>query len=560
MSEGSNLIIGTDNLYTYMKEVEEGGKYKANIYACSSGVPTIGVGFALLVKSRKEWSIRKDLFSKNGILDKAGVTLPTEIDIKKISKILLNVIGKLNNNDKKAAKKLVKDNSTTLNKLTINEAQSKELFKILQAEYEGYLINRIVLKGKVTKDKAKKIIKALSADEQIALYSCVYNALTVIGPSLSKALKSYTKDGVSEKDKAYYKTEAWYEIRYNSHITGWDYIIKKATKPATKKASGDNGLANRRYKDSLKFGLYGLSNGKQNNLSQNTKDGILKFLNSKEGRDGEKVTETIKKYEKEFSPSATTLGTKKQDKIEKILERLKQKEVDPVEEIKAEVQEKGRVLDNLSESFLKEYNQKYGLVLDKQEPIYNSITKIQEHNDVLIFPLMDRIVVSMEMEAEKEKNRDKDLYKSIKEFINRCKETLEVVINNLGGYERTAYKQDNNKDLTDLDRKKRLIENFKTKRFNCPDTKKSHKFFESFMTKEDKKKEETKKEAEEKKQREEEQKKKEAEQEKNKERYAQESQKKREEEREQARMGEGWIIVRENGEVKYMNRKEYYGV
>ncbi len=554
-NEDKQLIISTDDLYTYVKEVEEGGKYKANIYSCSSGVPTIGVGFALLIEDSQTniWSIKENLFSNNGIFEKAEVALPNEGDIRKIKNVLDNVIRELNNDDKDAAKKLVKDNATILNKLTITENQAKELFKITQAEYENYLINRILLKAKVSKDKAKQIIRSLSTDEQIVIFSSVYNAITLIGAGLSNALKSYTKDGVSEKDKAYYKTEAWYEIRYNSHKTGWKYINKEENE----KGEGDDGLANRRYKDSLKFGLYGLCNGKQKKLSQDIKDGILKFLNSNNGRDNEKVTETIKKYEKEFSPSNNDLGSKKQNDIEKILETLEEINDDPVEQIKAEAKERGRKIDNVTEAFLKKYDKKYGLVLDKERPIYNSITKIEEHTDLLIFPLMDRLVVSMEKE-EKKATGDKKI--AIRKFINRCKETLEEVVNDLGGYKRTAYKQDNSQDLTDLERKKRLIAAFKRKRFNSPDTKKSHEFFKSFITKEDEEKERARKEAEEKKKREEERKKRAKAKAVKRKREAKEVARRRKEEKEKARKREGWIVVQKLDGTESMSRKEYYGV
>jgi hypothetical protein len=248
------LIIDTAKLYKYMKSVEG---YKNKIYACSSGVPTIGVGFALLINSGG-WEIRKKLFSdsKDGILKKAGITLPKEKEIKNIKTVLEDIAKKLDKDNKEKAKKIVKNKATTLNKLTINNKQSKELFKIIQEKYEGYLISRVKKKASgVDKAKAKKIIKALSTDEQIAAYSSCYTSLTVIGSGFSNAIKNYTKKGTSEKDKAYYKTKAWYEMRYNSHKSGWKYIKKKNKNKTAKKSAGDDGLANRRYKDSLKFGL-----------------------------------------------------------------------------------------------------------------------------------------------------------------------------------------------------------------------------------------------------------------------------------------------------------------
>lgn len=338
MSE-EKLITKTDDLYTYMKTVES---CKTKIYACSSGVPTIGVGYALLIKVKDVWVKRNNLFTKSGDFANAGITLPSKDEIKKIEDVLDSITAKLDENNINEAKKLVTDNATTLNKFTITEAQSKELFKIVQAGYEKTLISRIESKASVTEDKAKEIMGTLSTNEQIALFSSVYTASTVIGSGLSNAVKNYTKDGVSEKDKAYYKTEAWYEIRYNSHKSGWKYINGE-----DEKSDGDNGLANRRYKDSLKFGLYGLCTGTQKDLSQDIKDCILKFLKSKNGRGGAVVEETIKKYEKEFSPAASALGTKKQHNIEKIIKALETNN-NPVEQIKKEVKAEGKKLDNLS--------------------------------------------------------------------------------------------------------------------------------------------------------------------------------------------------------------------
>ena len=80
-----------------------------------------------------------------------------------------------------------------------------------------------------------------------------------------------------------------------------------------------------------------------------------------------------------------------------------------------------------------------------------------------------------------EKERNEELYAKIEEFINRCKEELEKVINDFGGYEKESYNQDNNKDLKNLDLKKRLVEAFNPKPFNCPDTKKSLSFFKNII-------------------------------------------------------------------------------
>jgi len=306
----NDLIIKTDNLYEYMKDVE---KYEKNIYACSSGVPTIGVGFALLVKGNKTWSIKDNLFSdrENGVFKSAGVSLPNKEQIKKMKNVLDDIRKKLDNDKTDAAKNLVENNSKTLNKLTINNKQSKTLFKDVQKEYEGTLITEVKKKAGVSKKKAKKLIKSLSEDEQIALFSSVYTASTAIGSSLCSALKNYTKDDIEEIDKAYNKAQAWYEIRNNTHKSGWEYLDGDIDK----KGGSADGLANRRYKDSLKFGLYGLSQGDNIDLTQEQKDGVRNFLYSDEGRGEKSVIKTIKTYEKEFSPQSGDLGDKKHDKM-----------------------------------------------------------------------------------------------------------------------------------------------------------------------------------------------------------------------------------------------------
>jgi len=117
---------------------------------------------------------------------------------------------------------------------------------------------------------------------------------------------------------------------------------------------------------------------------------------------------------------------------------------------------------------------------------------------------MEKLVINMEKEEKKARGEDDELYISIKELKNRCKETLEEVIKEKGSYKRLAYKNDNNKDLKDRKSKEKLIDAFKPRPFNAPDTKKSHKFFKSFITEEDKKKQLAEKEEKEKQKRKEE--------------------------------------------------------
>jgi GH24 family phage-related lysozyme (muramidase) len=97
--QNNKLIIDTDKLYKHMKSVEG---YKDKIYDCSSGVPTIGVGFALLISDKKGWKIKEKLFSnsKDGVFKKAGLKLPKKQEIKDIQEILKNVAGKSDKENK----------------------------------------------------------------------------------------------------------------------------------------------------------------------------------------------------------------------------------------------------------------------------------------------------------------------------------------------------------------------------------------------------------------------------------------------------------------------------
>jgi|GEM_PF-4265949 len=449
-----------------------------------------------------------------------------------------------------------------LKKIKLPSVEYANILFDIVAEDKFKAVKKIANTG-TNKDYYSKLTKA----EKSAIFSMSYNAgyglffekvqngnrkvIDFTKPyNCVKNLREYIDNKDSDKKKAIKaRTRVWYEFRYNSCKEAWQGL------------NGGRGLAKRRYSEGDMFGLYD-----ETIRSQKARWILDKLRDESIQKQGVKSIEKIAHYFEENIVSPDEVGEYRRvnDEVKGIEEIIKDlKEIaseNSVEQIKAEIKDKGRKLDNVTEAFLKKYDEKYGLVLDKERLIYNNIIKIEEHTDLLIFPLMDRLVVSMEREAEKAKGSDGELYKSIKKFINRCKETLEEVINDLGGYKRTAYKQDNSQDLTDLERKKRLIAAFKRKRFNSPTTKKSHEFFKSFITKEDKEKERARKEAEEKKKREEERKKRAKEKEAKRKREAKKAERRRKEEREKARKREGWIVVQKLDGTESMSRKEYYGV
>lgn len=230
-------------------------------------------------------------------------------------------------------------------------------------------------------------------------------------------------------------------------------------------------------------------------------------------------------------------------------------DTDPVEQIIAEAEVKGRKIDNLSVAFLEKYNSKYGIRLVNEDPIYNSTRKIQENTDILIFPLMYRSVVLMEKEAGK---TDDKLYKTIKTFANRCKSCLEEVIAGKGDYDRPLYKQDNDRDLTDYQLKNELINAFEAKKFALVDTEKSHEFFQSFLTAEDEEIAQTEIEEKKEKQRKEDSKKQAEEEEARKKQYARAERERRREEEEREKKSQGWKMYCKNDQWKIEARKDYF--
>ncbi|GAB6100498.1 hypothetical protein JCM16358_23770 [Halanaerocella petrolearia] len=548
LKKSINLIKSFENEWLYRDEKDgKNNSENLKIHKDSAGNIAIGYGLDLIVHSESEL--------KN-IFDKANQWSSDKFDYDSLRPF--NKIQEY----KKLSRDYQKESFITENQnLRLPSIEYANTLFNLVAEDKFKAVKKIA-NAKTDKDYYSKLTKA----EKSTIFSMAYNSgyglffgKTKQGKrkvidfnkpyNCVKKLREYLDNKESNPEQALKaRTRVWYEFRYNSCLEAWQNL------------SGGRGLAKRRYSEGDLFGLY------DEDVKSEEAEWILDKLKDESiQKQGIKSIEKIACYfEKNIvAPSEVGEYRRVNDKVKGIKEIIKDLEnkaaQDPVKQIKAEVKEKGRKIDNVSEEFLKKYDEKYGLVLDKKKPIYNSIIKIEKNQDVLIFPLMDRLVVSMEKEKEKAKDEDKK-YKAIHQLINRCKKTLEEVIDELGGYVKTKYKQDNNKNLADLKLKKRLIANFKPKQFNTPDTKKSHKFFKSFITKEDRKKERAKKEAEEKKKSKEEREKRAKKEKAKRKREAKVAERQRKEERERTKKREGWIIVSANGEHKLMSRKEYYGV
>lgn len=191
-----------------------------------------------------------------------------------------------------------------------------------------------------------------------AIFSMTYNAgadgLFKEGYTSPKKIREYIDNKDSQKDSEKEKavkarTRAWYELRYNSCKEAWG------------RESTMNGLARRRYNEGDLFGLY-------------DEDKTVKKID-KENDD--KEIKSIYEIAKYFESNIVAVPNKNN-----VLDET----IQGIEEIKKE---------------LENYNQKYGIKLINKAPIYNSTRKIQENTDILIFPLMYRVVAAMEKEADK---------------------------------------------------------------------------------------------------------------------------------------------------------------
>ena len=415
----------------------------------------------------------------------------------------------------------------------------------------------------------------LTGREKSAIFSMVYNS----GYSLffqsnaeggidfnepynaTENLRDYidnkNDDNMEEALKA--RTRVWYELRYNSSSEAWN------------EEPGGRGLAKRRYCEGDIFGLFAYDEDEVDTLydgdelTSEEAGWILEKLRDDDiEKDGVSSIEAIAEHFEDnyYSPNLVEDSRMVGDEMSEMSDIITELEdaIDPVEEIQNEAENNDRELDNLTYNFLKKYDEKYGIVLDEERPIYYSVKKIEKYNDILIFPLMNKLVINAEKEEKRVRGEDDELYKSIKGLKNRCKETLEEVIKEKGGYKRLAYKNDNNKDLEDRKLKEKLIDNFKPRPFNAPDTKKSHEFFKSFITKEDKEKQLAEKEEKEKQKRKEELEKIKEEKEKERKKRIKLAEKRRKEAKERIKKREGFIIVYEDGGHKLKRRKDHYGV
>ena len=184
------------------------------IYSDHRGIPTLGLGYAILVNT-PGWPPRDSL---DRDLAAIGVIL-TAADRSR-----LTAVGEtLSRNDPDSAKGLVApwaagEDSAARNSFSflITREQAKALFELVRPDYDAVIRQKL---------GAGLTAQMANSKEMVALFSLAYNNPALIGPGLSAALRN------GEREKA------WYEIRFGSN------------------RKRHHGLQNRRDHEAEMFGL-----------------------------------------------------------------------------------------------------------------------------------------------------------------------------------------------------------------------------------------------------------------------------------------------------------------
>lgn len=180
-----------DALYEFLKLVEGDIPF---VYSDERGIPTLGIGYALVVQGTDEWELR-DGYQAN--LSAAGISL-TPAQLADLESKLTQAMNALNGT---GATNPFSPAATGTNPLgwTIDSTQSRNLFNYVVPEYETRVKNWL---GNDTLYSGMQ-----DSMEMVALVSLAYQGFINVGKS--PALKRAIVNGD--------RTEAWYEIRYNTN-------------------------------------------------------------------------------------------------------------------------------------------------------------------------------------------------------------------------------------------------------------------------------------------------------------------------------------------------------
>ncbi len=221
--------------------------YEGVIHNDGIGVPTVGYGYAMVIKgydaqsNSTVWKVKSELEQD---FQQLGITITEDND-----QVLNSIANTLNNGNQTQAIQLITELDNNVANLT--EAQARDLADIETDRAMGSVKARFIkYLGQETGNDLYNHLQG--SQEMLALTHMSYNSPSTIGPNLTNALN----DGNRAK--------AWYEIRYN---TNPDSPVQ-------------DGLAKRRY---LESEIIGLRDGSANQMEMDEAMNIYQtFTNHRE--------------------------------------------------------------------------------------------------------------------------------------------------------------------------------------------------------------------------------------------------------------------------------------
>lgn len=182
----------------------------ARIFTTGRGIPTISIGYAIVVARRGMWMERPHWIET---LKSVGVDM-SRVDLEAVHALLDQVSEHLNQGQVGQAQELIPpwkpdEDCTGCNTTGIpllKEEQMKCLFDQVITAFEDTLASRI---------GPELMTFYADSQELITLLSLTYNSMLLIGPGLRSALQNESR------------ARAWYEIRYNANRSHSAAVAKR---------------------------------------------------------------------------------------------------------------------------------------------------------------------------------------------------------------------------------------------------------------------------------------------------------------------------------------------
>ena len=179
-------------LFEFMKRGE--GDVR-RVYTDHRGIPTLGLGYALVVEGGGTWHLRDGLED-----DLAAIGIALSGDDRRL---LDDATASLNDGDDERVKELIPEwrageNEAAQNRFgfSLDDAQVVGLFDRVRPSYEEELARRL---GPAVTEKLR------DSHEMVALFSLVYNSPALIGRGLTSHLQNDSR------------LDTWFEIRFRSN-------------------------------------------------------------------------------------------------------------------------------------------------------------------------------------------------------------------------------------------------------------------------------------------------------------------------------------------------------